>query len=504
MTLPEMLFDKTLLIEDDIAHALLIRRALARFCAQVEHVKSLEEGVKALRGEAIYSLVVTDLNLPDSRSPATTVDTVRRTSRTVPILVLTSSQSLKDAVEAMRSGANDFVVKQFDQDFSELIGLSLSKLFSQIEVGLERQRLEREMMALRLAIENSSDGLAVASRDGTIRYQNSAFRHHTLGWRNATGRETPRSLQELFSARVKGGDELVVHVSKALAELSAGGVWRVGIELVDDPTVAFDFSISASSPDGEAVAWVRNISELRRREKLQRELLSTTTHDLKGPLHAILLSTELIKTRGPDEKLIDLVIPRIASSAHGAINLIDEFLSARQIEEGALILVPTMTDVKALVEDTLAEFSPSFLSKALTVVPRMQEVGQWLVDGTALRRVLSNLLSNAIKFTPKGGQIDVSVESNDDRMSITVKDSGVGIDPSEANKIFDRYRRLHQGEFSGSGLGLFIVRSIVSAHGGSLEVTSRLGEGCAITSLWPRNPPVNTAGELISFDLTAE
>jgi len=501
-----MLFDRTLLIEDNVAHALLIRRALARFCGHIDHVKSLEEAVQALQGESIYSLVVSDLNLPDSRSPSTTVDTVRRTSRVVPILVLTSSQSLKDAVEAMRSGANDFVVKQFDQDFSELIGLSLSKLFSQIEVGIERQRLEREMMALRLAIEASSDGLAVVSRDGTIGYQNSAFRHHTSRWRSgaASDRGTPRTLQELFSARVKGGDSLISHVTASLVDLSAGGVWRVGIELVDDPTVAFDFSISASSPHGEAVAWVRDISDSKRREKLQRELLSTTTHDLKGPLHAILLSTELIKTRGADEKLIDLVIPRIASSAHGAINLIDEFLSARQIEEGALILVPTNTDVKAVVEDTLIEFEPSFLSKGLTVISHCGEIGEWLVDGTALRRVLSNLISNAIKFTPKGGRIDVLVESNDDRMSVTVKDSGVGIDPSEANKIFDRYKRLHQGEFGGSGLGLFIVRSLVSAHGGSLEVTSRLGEGCAITSLWPRNPPVNTAGQLISFDLTAE
>lgn len=503
MSEKDPLFSSILLVEDDLAHAMLIRRALSRYCPQIEHVKSVGEGREALRQRSSYSLIVSDLNLPDSRSPTTTVQTLREASSDIPILVLTSSQSLRDAIEAMRSGASDFVVKQFDHDFPEIIGLALSKLFTRMEIERERRTLERQMNALRLAIENSSDGLAVVSREGDIRYSNSAFLTLTSDWRIENS-QLPSKLEDLLSYRVKGSDVLMTSLRSFLRDMSVSSIWRVGIELANTPAVAFDFSVSVIAEQGDAVAWIRDTSDVKRREKLQRELLSTTTHDLKGPLHAILLSTELIKTREGDEKLVDLVIPRIASSAHNAINLIDEFLSARQIEEGALILVPSDADVTGLVTDTLAEFEPSLHSKGLTVNQSIEDVGNWFLDGTAFRRVLSNLISNAVKFTPRGGSVDITVQMRDEHLRVTVKDSGVGIDPNQANKIFDRYKRLHQGAFSGSGLGLFIVRSLVSAHGGSLEVASRIGEGCAITSIWPRNPPINAAGELISLDLVSE
>src|SRR5690606_16790216 len=119
------------------------------------------------------------------------------------------------------------------------------------------------------------------------------------------------------------------------------------------------------------------------------------------------------------------------------------------------------------------------------------------VDPLSFERVLGNLLSNAFKFTPPRGKISIRLEQHPDEIVLCVEDSGSGMEPAEVKRIFERFSRLerHQ-QMDGTGLGLFVVKSLVSAHGGGIEVTSKLGSGTRIELNLPRNPPVNERGEL--------
>jgi signal transduction histidine kinase len=250
------------------------------------------------------------------------------------------------------------------------------------------------------------------------------------------------------------------------------------------------------------VVWVRDVQERKRREKFQREILSTTTHDLKGPLGAILLSADLIaSTPLSPERVKDLVL-RIASSAQSAVNLIDEFLSARRIQEGAFILKPVMTEVIASVETVVSAFSPVAQSRAIAIEKSWCASSiEWKLDRLGFERTLGNLLSNALKFTPKGGRITLGLAVEEGRLHLRVKDTGSGMEPSEVNGLFQRFARLAKhGDVTGTGLGLFVVKNVVVAHGGTVDVTSQPGAGTLFDISFPKDPPVNERGELIALD----
>jgi len=126
---------------------------------------------------------------------------------------------------------------------------------------------------------------------------------------------------------------------------------------------------------------------------------------------------------------------------------------------------------------------------------------EWKLDRLGFERTLGNLLSNALKFTPKGGRVGVELSSEEGRLHLRVRDSGSGIEPSEVNRLFERFARLAKhGDVAGTGLGLFVVKNVVAAHGGSIDVTSQPGAGTVFDVAFPSDPPVNERGELIALD----
>jgi signal transduction histidine kinase len=114
-----------------------------------------------------------------------------------------------------------------------------------------------------------------------------------------------------------------------------------------------------------------------------------------------------------------------------------------------------------------------------------------VVDGPRLQRVMDNLVGNAVKYSPEGGDVDVALAEEADRMVFTVRDRGIGIPPSEVEAVFERFRRGSNvaGRFSGTGIGLAGARRIIEQHGGSVEVKSALGSGSTFIVRLPTGRP---------------
>jgi len=498
----EQLFGHVLLIEDDPSHALLVKRALKPFVADVAHVEQFSEcwgKIKAVTPE----LIITDLNLPDVSS----LSHVRALSDKfpdIPLIVLTSSNSLRDAVEAMKFGAQDYLVKNFDENFSEALGFALSRVHSLMLLSAERLKLQREMRTLQVAIENSNDGLAVVGPAGQILYANESFQEFV---RVCDG--CARSLSEIFGSKVVKSKLLQENVLRNIRELPPGSVWNTDVLFVENKQAAFNLSLSivaggdkANLTERNAVLWLRDISEQKRREKFQREILSTTTHDLKGPLGAIILSSEMLQEMLKGQNRAYELALRVGSSAQSAVNLIDEFLSARRIQEGNFILKPSLQDLGALVENVLSDYRTIAASRSISLdLKRESPKLEAHVDKLGFCRVVGNLLTNAVKFTPKGGKIGVELSAGPDEVRLIVRDTGCGMEPAEVRKVFERFSRLEKhSETPGTGLGLFVVKCVVAAHGGKIDVTSQVGHGTSFDVSWPIHPPVNERGELISLD----
>jgi len=234
-----------------------------------------------------------------------------------------------------------------------------------------------------------------------------------------------------------------------------------------------------------------------------RMTIDATIHDIKGPLGVISLSAELLSSMVPIEGKAAEVVKRIASASAGAINMIEEFLSARRIQEGTLILRPAQHDLTELLEEVVSNIKPISTVRKITLEILLPDGScSWCFDRMGIQRVLSNLLDNAVKFTPSGGKVFIKACCAGGELHLSVSDTGAGIEPSEVNHLFERYMRLDRhANVPGTGLGLFVAKSIVEAHGGRIGVTSNLGHGTTFDIVLPEKPPVNDRGELISVAL---
>jgi signal transduction histidine kinase/ActR/RegA family two-component response regulator len=492
------LFGLTVIIEDDPGHAVLIKRGVSRSVREVVVSNSLSEGLVAVKANR-PELIITDLNLPDT-SGVGHVAKLLEAAPGVPVLVLTSSTSIQDAVRAMHLGASDYIIKSFDQNFQEMMVLTLERLKASQDLKAQKLKLEREMSALRVAIENGQDGMAVLNHEGDIQYFNTGLKRFIDLCQGSAG-----NILNIFGQKVKGRPKLQEALRDHLAGLAEGAAWSAEVSFADEEDTAFDLSLSvlerSQASSGTLVLWVRDITERKRRERFQKEILSTTTHDLRGPLGSISLCGEmlldLLKTPDKAQELSK----RVLSSARGALNLIDEFLQARRLQEGTFVLQPTKSNVCSLAEAVISEQRVVADARGISLSLKTSELNEGMVDGLAFQRALQNLVSNALKYTNKGGAVTVAVNVSNGVTAVSVSDTGSGMEPAEVQRLFERFSRLAKhSHIQGSGLGLYLVKNIVSAHGGSVLVTSQPGKGSAFTLEFPANPPVNEKGQILCLD----
>lgn len=489
--------DSLLLVEDELAHAFLIKSALESLNVVVVHALSMAQAEEEIHRK-VPTLILSDLNLGDAQG-VETVERLHRCSPRVPIIVLTASTLLRDAVEAMRAGAEDFVVKSFDEHFAEVLRLSVLRSLERARSRMLAARLEREQECLQQAIEYGSDGLAVLGRDGECHYKNSSFDSFAERCGLNTG-----NILDSSRLKVKNQASVLEQLREGLSRSVQHGVINLEVEPIDGQDEAYMLSISVAplasddplsgterglADDGLVrIAWVRDISELKRRESFQRDTLSATTHDLKGPLGAISLSVELLQ-RITDPKKQEEIRVRIGALAKSCQTLIDEFLSASSIRAGALIVKRDTTDIPLLLDEVVRGMMPLAEAKKISLTIESVEDGcEWPLDRLAFVRILNNLISNGIKYSNNGGAVSVSARILPDNMlQIRVKDNGKGVDPGRVARIFEPYARLaRDSRQEGHGLGLFVTKSLVGAHGGTISVESTLGVGSIFTVTIPR------------------
>ena len=206
--------------------------------------------------------------------------------------------------------------------------------------------------------------------------------------------------------------------------------------------------------------------------------LSMLSHDIKNPVQVILGYADMIQ-RDPDLTEMQLVLERIKENAGRILALVGDFVEVRKIEAGKLVLNLEKFGINEYLKniaDQQAGFSQT-KNIAVAYEPIDGDV-QISADKEYFRRALINLVDNAIKYTPDDGKVAVRARLGEGALLIEISDTGSGIPEDELPFVFDKYRRVRgQGKAEGSGLGLFIVKAVVEAHGGQIEAESTEGEG---------------------------
>ena len=231
----------------------------------------------------------------------------------------------------------------------------------------------------------------------------------------------------------------------------------------------------------------RSRAKRREYDRLKTEFFSNISHELRTPLTMILTPVERIldRQRGSLPAGAATMLEMVRVNAGRLLELINKLLDFSKLEAGRMELKPAALDINALVQDLGAAARPLAESRGIELaVTTDSDLPVFAADKDKIDIVVSNLLSNAVKFTPSGGRVTLETLRTDDRAWISVSDTGIGINESDYERIFDRFVQVDGSssrEFSGTGLGLSLAKELIDLHGGRIYVKSEMGKG---TRFW--------------------
>ena len=343
------------------------------------------------------------------------------------------------------------------------------------DVEEARKKAEAERDKTQTIVANLTDGLVVFDKNSIVSLVNlqtedffKVKSKDIIGKSIADLNEIPgiNLLENLLGAEIKGAyrKELITKEGLTL-EVSA-------IPL-----------ISGAEKLG-ALVILHDISREKTIEKIKTEFVSITAHQLRTPLSSIkwtlrmLLDGDLGEITDEQREFIE----KTYTSNEKMISLINDLLDVTRIEEGRYLYRPVLGDIEEILQSMLASYNDLAKARRLRIDFKKSDkkMSKVMVDVEKIRLAIQNLLENAIRYTPVGGTITVSLKRDKKEVIISIKDSGVGIPKDQRERVFSKFFRatnVVKMETEGSGLGLFITKNIIEAHGGRIWFESEEGKG---------------------------
>jgi light-regulated signal transduction histidine kinase (bacteriophytochrome) len=289
-----------------------------------------------------------------------------------------------------------------------------------------------------------------------------------------------------------GGDPtkpVAADVAERLRPRRSFAVWREEVRFHSHPWTASDLE-AADELRRRAIEvdLERRLLSEQRAVRARDDLIAVVSHDLKNPLSAILMQAESMLKRATvfSEESLHLLhvgAERIGRSATHMKALVEDLLDLARIETQRFTLHLQSVESRVLLDEALLAALPLAESKRITVAVDLIDLPRLEADPERIFRVLSNLLGNAVKFTPEGGTITLRAALRGDELMITVIDTGPGIAADHLPHVFERYWQARPASQAGAGLGLYIARGIVEAHGGRIWAESSAGGAMLIFTL---------------------
>src|SRR3990170_2382832 len=534
---------KLLLVEDNPGDAGLVKAALGEISTpddefQSVHAVRLSEAFE-YAAETSFDLILLDLSLPDAKG----LDTVTRMTAaapSVPIVVMTGMNDQSVAIEAMRMGAQDYVVKgQVDEaTLGRTIRYAIERKKAEAEINrqLERQKVLNDInRAIASTLDLQSVMNILLEKVGQVFPQFGSMVHLLSPQKDVLGALAFRNLdagswQQTVPGENKGFNSITAHMKTPLVIKNAqndprsrrpeflrrnGFVCYLGLPLIVKDEAVGVLALFAKENDAFADADIQFLSMLagqaalaihnsRLYESLKRanETLEQTlevksiltgvmAHELKTPIQVIMGTASLL-AEGMCGELNQEQRERIGKIEAGSeemLQLIESSLDMARLEQGKMPLLVTEIRVRELLAELESEFSEAFAIKGLALEVNHPPLGTTIKsDRVKLKEILRNIIDNARKYTAHG---KVSVEfavKDAERVEFIVKDTGNGIKAELLPKIFELFYQVDpsQKEHASAGLGLNIVKRLVGAMSGEIDVTSEVGRGSVFRVTFPR------------------
>ncbi|MCU0519590.1 MAG: ATP-binding protein [Anaerolineae bacterium] len=353
---------------------------------------------------------------------------------------------------------------------------------------------ETERRRLDALLDSSADGIMVLRPDLRIERFNRALA--TLaGWpaADAVGRHHDEVIQwSRLRSRVSLDDALAQGLLAAQGRtLYVEGELRRRNGSVVSLAITYAPLIARSGQLLNIIGTARDITRFREADTLKDTFISVVSHELKTPVAIIKGYSETLRRPEArrDPAMVEEMLGGITQEADRLAHLVDDLLDASRLQAGGLPFRDVDdVDLRDLAERVAERYRPRTKKHSLSL-EFPADFPSVLGDAQRLEQVLDNLVSNAIKYSPRGGHVTISGRATPAEILLSVSDEGVGIPLDEQERIFDRFHRVEGPEtraVAGTGLGLYLTRAIVEAHGGRCWVVSTPGRGSTFYLALPR------------------
>lgn len=381
-------------------------------------------------------------------------------------LTSASARNLTQIAQRMSSGDLSVRSSLVGNDEFAVLGQALDGLAQNLSVTLEQLKGERDR--LERVLRSMVEGVLLMDESGTIVLCNSAviemlYLNSGILGRKATDVIKLEGFQEMLEGALNGDNsfrELQAKEPKAKVLLT---------------------SVRRLARRKGALAVFVDVTEQRHLETVRQEFVANASHELRTPVAAILSAVETLQDGAADDpEATQSFLGMIERNANRLRSLVNDLLTLSQIESGRLEVVPKPVALRGAVEDVFKNLTPQARAKETELICRVPTNLRVMATEAGIEHVFGNLVDNAIKYCPPKATVTIAAKAVDGVVSITVTDTGPGIEAAHRERIFERFYRVDAGRsraVGGTGLGLSIVRHWVEAMGGTVRAEEAPGGG---------------------------
>ncbi len=479
-----------LIIDDEKVIREGVDRALSGKGFIISKAENGERGIEMIK-ENGYHIVLLDLMMPGIDGFGV-LDWIKSNEPQIQVIVITGFATVSKAVTAMKQGAFDFVGKPFTPDYIRIVvdraieKISLRAEAKQLreERTLSLEAIQQEQSRLKTVFSCMVEAVIITDMDCVVVHHNpAAIKLLEIQTDPVIGKPLADSIQDSQAvAMVKEALEKAMVVTR---EFPPGSISRKFLRAHCSPVTANSGRLLGS------VTTFEDISTHKEIDQMKSDFVAMVAHELKSPLASIEQMIYALQTNCEYEAVnsCNTLHSRMTVRTKDLLRLIDNLLNLSKLENGTVVFNLEPIKGHEIIQDIVEIATPQAEGKDITIDYRPCEEDWWFnVDYDHIRTAFMNIVSNAVKYTPEGGTLEINTTLNGGFANLIVKDSGIGISNGDLPHIFDRFFRVKgkaTRHITGSGLGLSLVKEVVDAHQGYIEVESTPEVGTTFTLSFP-------------------
>lgn len=503
---------RVLVVEDNPADALLVQEYLRVGAPPIRTtvLPRVADAVRLVAAEPVDAVLL-DMTLPDADG-LEAVRKLRAANSNVPIVILSGGEDEKLATDAVQAGAQDYLIKGHVDELTLRRALRYAVERQQLLERLARSeaKLQEENALLRRVADAAGRVFSTLDPRAIVNLLMSEARrmwgkkvtlyalrqNGELAYADGPSRESADNfVRTAFNGRVTKVAADRARLALPICGTSGRNEWLLDVR--DEAGRSFDendvfalellrhyidIAIQNVALFGELQSQRASVLHLN---QLKDDMIAVLAHDFKGPLTTIIGFTELLEQRMLEGDESDNALRTIRTSATRLAGLANDTLALSRVEQGELNLAADPVNIAEMIADIADGLRAT---REITVENTAAEP---IVRGdpARLHQVFENLIGNAVKYSAAGTPIAVRICETESSLRVAVIDNGIGIPPDELKFLFERFTRASNAKKSkikGTGLGLYLAKTLVERHGGNIEVQSTLGEGSMFSVVLPR------------------